>query len=154
MIEDPLAALRPLHAPPPVSWWPPAPGWWLAAMLATAVIYWLYRHRQRMAPRRAALQELKLLEKNKDTMDQPAAVLNQLLKRYALVCWPAEDVASLSGQAWLEFLDAHGGDGQFLHGGGQQLITAPYQQQPGDMNELTALTELVRQWIKANTPNR
>ena len=28
---DPLAGLRPLHRPLPVSWWPPAPGWWLLA---------------------------------------------------------------------------------------------------------------------------
>jgi len=152
MMEDPLAALRPLHAPPPVGWWPPAPGWWLIVVLFAAVIYWLYRYWQRMAPKRVALQELKRLEKNQDTVDQPVAVLNQLLKRYALVCWPAEEVASLSGRAWLEFLDTHGGDGKFSQEGGQQLITAPYQQQSTEMNELTMLTELVRRWIKANTP--
>ncbi|MCB1936772.1 MAG: DUF4381 domain-containing protein, partial [Nitrosomonas sp.] len=75
MMEDPLAALRPLHAPPPVGWWPPAPGWWLAAVLVAAVIYWIYRYRKRMAPKRAALQELEWLEKNKDAMGQPVAVL-------------------------------------------------------------------------------
>lgn len=153
MMEDPLAALRPLHAPPPVGWWPPAPGWWLAAVLVAAVIYWIYRYRKRMAPKRAALQELEWLEKNKDAMGQPVAVLNQLLKRYALVCWPAKDVASLSGQAWLEFLDAHGGDGKFSQGTGQSLLSTPYQQQI-TMNDIHELAALARQWIKANTPQK
>ncbi|HCI2640386.1 DUF4381 domain-containing protein, partial [Pseudomonas aeruginosa] len=26
---NPLDRLEPLIAPPPVGWWPPAPGWWL-----------------------------------------------------------------------------------------------------------------------------
>ncbi|MDP7406676.1 MAG: DUF4381 domain-containing protein, partial [SAR324 cluster bacterium] len=29
MNQDPLAALRDVHLPPAVSWWPPAPGWWI-----------------------------------------------------------------------------------------------------------------------------
>lgn len=150
MIEaDPLAALRPLHSPPPVGWWPPAPGWWLAAILIATVICLIYRYRRRMAPKHAALKELRLLDKNRDAVDQPVAALNQLLKRYALACWPAEKVAALSGQAWLDFLDAHGGNGQFSHGPGRLLQSGPYQKQHADLNQLTALA---RQWIRANTP--
>lgn len=149
MDADPLAALRPLHAPPPVGWWPPAPGWWLALIIATTTIYLIYRYYKRMAPKYTALKELELLNTNRNTIDQPVAVLNQLLKRYALACWPAETVAVLSGQAWLDFLDAHGGNGQFSHGPGRALQFAPYQKQSADLDQLIALA---RRWISANTP--
>jgi len=149
MDTDPLAALRPLHVPPPVGWWPPAPGWWLALIIAATTIYLIYRYYKRMAPKHAALKELELLNTNRNTIDQPVAVLNQLLKRYALACWPAETVAVLSGQAWLDFLDAHGGNGQFSHGPGRALQFAPYQKQPADPDQLIALA---RRWISVNTP--
>ena len=35
-------ALRDIHLPAPVGWWPPAPGWWLLAGLMLAVIIWLF----------------------------------------------------------------------------------------------------------------
>jgi uncharacterized protein DUF4381 len=147
MTEDPLAALRPLHAPAPISWWPPALGWWLLLFAILALLIVIYRYWRRMAPQRAALRGLKILHKNPD--DHPVATLNQLLKRYALVCWPATTVASLSGKAWLEFLDANGGNGKFCSGPGRILLTDPYQKQSADLHELTALA---RQWIKSNKP--
>ncbi|MBS1202779.1 MAG: hypothetical protein H6R22_1288, partial [Chromatiaceae bacterium] len=64
---DPLAGLRDWHLPDPVSWWPPAPGWWLVAGLALAACaltlhWWLRRRRRRHgAPARAALGELERL---------------------------------------------------------------------------------------------
>ena len=33
MKQDPLAALRDIHMPEAVAWWPPAPGWWLLLAL-------------------------------------------------------------------------------------------------------------------------
>ena len=107
-MDDPLAALRPLHTPPPISWWPPAPGWWLVLLATVALAIIIYRYWRRMAPQRAALHELNLLNKNKIVSTHPVATLNQLLKRYALVCWPNSTIAPLSGKNWLKFLDANG----------------------------------------------
>ncbi len=149
MMDDPLATLRPLHAPAPISWWPPALGWWLVLFTIIALLIVIYRYWRRMAPQRAALRELELLNKTPD--DHPVATLNQLLKRYAMVCWPTNTVASLSGKAWLEFLDANGGNGEFTSGSGHILLTDPYQNQSADFNELTALA---RRWIKSNRPGK
>ncbi|PTN11509.1 DUF4381 domain-containing protein [Nitrosomonas aestuarii] len=154
MIEDPLAALRPLHEPPPVSWWPPAPGWWIALLLVVAAAIMIFRYGRRMAPRRAALHELKLLKKNMDKTDHPVATLNQLLKRYALVCWPAATVASLTGEDWLFFLDASGGNGKFSKGAGRLLLSHPYQKQHTDSDEIMQLITLTQRWIKTNTPQK
>lgn len=33
-----LAQLRDIHPPLAVSWWPPAPGWWLLALIAVALV--------------------------------------------------------------------------------------------------------------------
>ncbi|MDH5552114.1 MAG: DUF4381 domain-containing protein [Nitrosomonas sp.] len=150
-MPDPLDALRPLHAPASVSWWPPAIGWWILAAVIIALLVLLYRHRRRMAPQRAALRELKLLEKQIKSEPQLVATLNALLKRYALVCWPSSTVASLTGKQWLEFLDAHGGNGQFSQGCGRLLATSPYRGEPLPLDELLSLA---RRWIKKNRPKK
>jgi Tfp pilus assembly protein PilO len=109
---DPLAELKDIHLPPPVSAWPPAPGWWLlAALLVIALVagvaLWL-RHRRRTAYRRAALRGLDQLRSEWRQQHDDAHTLhaiNQLLKRTALAAYARADVAALSGDAWLDFLD-------------------------------------------------
>ncbi|SER07059.1 protein of unknown function [Nitrosomonas sp. Nm51] len=151
MMEDPLAALRPLHVPPPVSWWPPAPGWWIVVLLIAVCIILIYRYRKQRAAQRAALNELKWLANNQNSVDQPVARLNQLLKRYALTCWPAKKVAALTGQSWLDFLDTSGGKGRFSSGPGRLLLAGPYREAGTDLDELI---DLARQWIKTNMPKK
>lgn len=154
MMKDPLAALRPLHAPEPVSWWPPAPGWWIVFVLAVVVIVLIYNYRKRLASQRAALHELNQLKKNMDNIAHPVAIINQLLKRYALTCWPMTEVASLTGESWLAFLDANGGNGKFSGGPGQLLLTDSYKNERADADQLTELIALANHWIKINTPQK
>ena len=147
--SDPLVALKPLHDPAPISWWPPAPGWWLALLLVITVgflLYWLWK---KGAPQRAALNELKVLEINQQTPAMKAAELNKLLKRYALVSLPGAGAEALSGEAWLAFLDQHGGKAKFSNKTGQALLTLPYGDDLAFPDELFVMA---RQWIKANRP--
>lgn len=143
---DPLEGLRPLHMPPPVSWWPPAPGWWLLALLVPALVVglvWLYR---RGAPRRAALARLRGIEKAGLGPVETVAAIGVLLKAYALGRFPAAEVAALSGSAWLRFLDEHGGGGRFCDGPGRVLLDGPYRREVEA--DLGALFGLARYWIK------
>ncbi len=100
--------LRDLHLPEAIGWWPLAPGWWLLMGLAAVGLGLLLRHylrrRARGAARRHALQQLKDLtaeyEQHRDAVRFSAA-LSELLRRTMLAYAPREDVAGLTGDAWL-----------------------------------------------------
>lgn len=149
---DPLAALRPLHPPAPVGWWPPAPGWWVLAALLVAALGLTWWHRRRSALRRAALTELRRLELSQLDDTRLSAGVNQLLRRVALACFPREQVAPLSGEAWLRFLDGRARVRGFCSGPGRVLATGPFA--PACTLDRTALLRLARQWIRANCRGR
>lgn len=149
---DPLAGLRPLQTPPPVSWWPPAPGWWLLATIALLALALLVLHYRRTRMRRAALRELAALAASGLGGSELSAQLAALLKRYALCCYPAGEVASLTGERWLQFLDAHGGKGAFSTGCGRALGDGLFR--PGAEPDAAALVGLARRWIKGNRRRR
>jgi hypothetical protein len=143
---DPLSALRPLHAPPPVSWWPPAPGWWILAGAVCLLIWWLVLRYLKDRLKRVALRELETAENNSALNDREfAAAISNILKRYALQRFPREKVASLSGKAWLEFLDATSPQKGFASGPGRALSRI---YSPECKVDRKALVQLARQWIK------
>jgi hypothetical protein len=115
----------------------------------------LHRRRRCRAAARAAeaeLARLRALGNTADGADESLRGLSRLLRRYALVVYPREQVAGLSGADWLNFLDAHGGDGGFAAGPGRVLAQAPYQPpcQPPAQTELGSLFDLVGDWIRRN----
>jgi hypothetical protein len=111
-----LSNLRDLALPPEVPLWPPAPGWWIvaAAGLAAVVILSaaaLARYRAN-AYRREALRQL-------DAVDSEG--ISTVLKRTALAAWPREQVATLTGSAWLAFLDRTARTTAFTSGAGRHI---------------------------------
>lgn len=163
MTPDPLAGLRDWHLPEPVSWWPPAPGWWLLAGLfligLVIGIRLIWRRRRRTAARRLALRELALLRASLaadgDTRRFDAG-LSRLLRRLALALYPRESVAGLCGAAWLEFLDVTGGQGGFSRGVGRRLSEGVFRADDGpvDPEETEQLVRLAAVWIRANGGRR
>jgi len=150
--QDPLAALRPLHPPMPVDWWPPAPGWWVLGVLLLVSLGWAIWRYQRSALRRAALTELRRLEQDEPDDKRLSAGVNQLLRRVALACFPRKQVAGLSGEAWLRFLEAQARVKGFIGGPGRVLATAPYA--AAATLDRGALIDLTRRWIHATCKGR
>jgi hypothetical protein len=154
-----LERLRGYHLPEPVSWWPPAPGWWALAFLVLALlvaaVHWMAsRHRRRAAARaaRAELDALCAAYGRDGDAGAFARALSRLLRRFALARFPRRRVAGLSGEEWLAFLDAHGGGGRFREGAGRVLAQAPYRplSDPGRDLPVDELSALARDWIRRN----
>jgi hypothetical protein len=122
-------------------------------LLGILFLIWWWR---RLAPQRAALHELANLQVEAGDPVHQAATVNRLLKRYALICWPGREIAALTGEPWLAFLDRHGGKGAFAQGPGRLLMVRPYcpprQTVAASQDQASALVSLARRWIKANRP--
>lgn len=110
--QDPLAALQPLRLPEAIGAWPPAPGWWLLAalgMVTLCTLAWLFlqRHRRNRYRRlaQAQLRHIAAQYQAQDDLGATLAALNTLLKSVSLRVYPPREVASLSGEAWVDFLN-------------------------------------------------
>ncbi|MBP2312643.1 DUF4381 domain-containing protein [Azospirillum soli] len=159
MTDDPasLSNLRDLALPPPVPWWPPAPGWWiLAAGLVLAglllAVRAVARHRAN-AYRREALRALDALER--DIGEADTAVLAErmatLLKRAALAAYPRSEIAGLNGPSWLAFLDHTAGTDAFSKGPARHLPDLAYGTVPGGETEaLRGIAAAARLWLRTH----
>jgi len=156
---DALAALRDIHLPAPVPFWPPAPGWWVVAALALlaglGLALWLRARRR--SPRRAARQELDALARTFAEGRDVASLaqdLSALLRRVALARFPREEVAALHGARWLEFLE-RSGRGGFPRDVAEALEAALYRRAQPDASEARGREQAerwlgaVRRWIGA-----
>ena len=124
-------------------------GVWL---VSEAVLRWWHNRY-----RSAALQELAKLDESKAAADPIRYVgsLNAILKRTALVAWPREQVAALSGESWIAFLTESGGAG---NPGRDQAIAwtnivwEPARLRQLNQSDLDQLGDLVRAWIRHHDP--
>ncbi|QUM81554.1 DUF4381 domain-containing protein [Moritella sp. 5] len=102
---DPLAQLKDIHLPAPVSTWPLSLYWWLAIIAVLLIIglaiYGVLRYIEKTKLTRLALAELTKLQQQGCEVND----LHHLLKRIVLASFPRETTASLHGEAWLSFLD-------------------------------------------------
>ncbi len=152
MNPSPLANLdlRDIHAAMTPDFWPPAPGWWLltalVAMLLAAAGWQLLKLWRRRQLQARILAELSALDSHSPA--EIAVGISTLLRRVALMGYARSEVAPLSGDAWLRFLDSTGGDGAFSNGVGNVLATAPYAAHDVTNVNANALLALAREWIK------
>jgi Domain of unknown function (DUF4381) len=114
-------------------------------LIVIGFAYTIYARRRRNHWRNDALTELARL---RDTA--PERVLQDisvLLRRIAISRYPRHDVAALTGESWLAFLDRTFDDGtSFQSGIGRVLLSGPYV---NDAHvDSTSLFSLCERWIK------
>ena len=149
---DILSQLRDIHGAPDVPWWPPAPGWWVLAILLAYVLFLLTRHfRQRYRAHKRKLQLINFIERVEtavDPLSEPQEFLsrlNRIFKIVALRAFPENHCALMQGREWTEFLQIKLGEqasGEEL----SALATGPYQPQPSFSAD--ALSGLAKKWVK------
>jgi hypothetical protein len=158
-MDETQLPLRDLHLPDPVGWWPLAPGWWFVLLLiATALGYLTWSAYQRWrhnAPRRFALRELAHYEAEFLKHRNPVTLgkqLSELLRRGMLAYAPRGEVAGLTGETWLQWLDSGMPLPYFHTQGGKSLLELPYRDPAGDFSDIDidALLSAVR--LRLNTP--
>lgn len=148
---DPLAALRDIHAPDPPGFWPPAPGWivagCLAAAVAVAVAIIAVRWWRAGRARREALASLRSLRARHQAGApgvEIAMELSTLMRRVALARGPREEVAGLTGERWIAWLESS------LPGIGAAartaLLDAPYAR--GHSFDVPRALAACEQWIR------
>ncbi len=146
-----LAQLRDIHLPDAIGWWPLAPGWYLLAITVLLILvvslFFSVRRYINGRSRRHALHLLATYQQQyQEEMNHSltAARVSELLKRVALVYFPRAEVASLTGEAWLHFLNstARGVDFNDVR---QELLEAPYESTFS--RDLGSLFNIARRWI-------
>ena len=132
--------LRDLHLPDAIATWPPAPGWWFVIAVVLCVLAYLLRlwlrTRARGAARRYAMRQLNALlaayEQHRDLV-RFGAEASALLRRTMLAYAPREDLAGLTGDTWLAWLDRDLAQPVFVTGAGRALLDLPYRKPHSDL---------------------
>ena len=160
-MDENALPLRDLHLPDAIGWWPLAAGWWVVLAFAVAVLAYftwrMYKRWQFHAPRRYALRELARLEAEYLEHRNPVVLgkqLSELLRRGMLAYAPREDVAGLTGEAWLAWLDEGMPLPYFHTEGGKSLLNLPYRDPEGEFSDIdiSALVSAVRMRLGAPLP--
>ncbi len=104
-----LDALRDIHLPEAVSWWPLAIGYWLLlALMLVALLWWFKRYRL-YTIRRAAQKELDRVVARFGGDNNSHALARQVnvwLRRAVLSLEPRHEVASLTGSEWINHVQS------------------------------------------------
>ena len=161
-MNQPALELRDIHLPEPISWWPLAPGWWMlaAGILLLIIIAFIARkiYQGRQIKRDIAAELESIKQRYADTQNdvELARSLSILLRRVSITCHPGHDVAGMTGERWLHWLDqVQGNDkangARFESDTGRQLLSAPYLPDDAKVDfDALAMIKLCESWLLAS----
>jgi hypothetical protein len=164
---QPIALLRDIHDIDPLSWWPPAPGWWLLALFLVLVALAAWRWHERLSLRlpipgitlgtwrwdaAAALRDLQRRARVTGDLKAILGELSELLRRIAMARRGRDACAGLTGTDWLDWLTEHDPRGFPWRERGHLLVAGPYApastlEKPARADVL-ALIEAAVTWVE------
>ncbi|GMR01665.1 MAG: DUF4381 domain-containing protein [Gammaproteobacteria bacterium] len=153
--------LRDIHLPEPISWWPLAPGWWILVACIIFVILTLfiarkiYQARQLKRDITAELEQIKQQFKKTQNKSQLARSLSVLLRRANITYNPTSNIAGLTGDDWLTWLDdtnkSSTADTRFQSDTGKILLSAPYLPENAALDfNARELIHLCESWLQTS----
>jgi hypothetical protein len=153
-----LEQLRDLQLPAEPLWWPPAPGWWLLAVLTIAGLLVLARRISAAIGRRRPIREARTLYHKlhsdylSGTIDDRSYLheSNELLKRLFIHGLHDHSARKANDEDWLRILDQRSNSTAFSDGPGRQLSNQRFREEP-DSDPLS-LYPLLSQLLKEVRP--
>jgi len=151
-MQPPALPLRDIHLPDAISWWPPAMGWWLLLILLPLVvvaIWWSYKKFTRVTAIKRAQKILTLIQHDQQSDDlQKLQQLSTWLRRVAITQTDRQQSASLTGTAWLKYLDNSIDGSPFSQGIGHIFADAQFRRSAPEDIDISALIILCGSWLK------
>jgi len=151
-MNEALQNLADIHLPKAVSNLPVAPGWIIIYVLFMALIGFSYLSYKYFKKRRAVnlalkkLKELELLNEENYKNINVLAEISTILRRTALYYFKREDVASITGNSWIDFLNNKADKLIFTGKNANLLVQGPYRNfREQDLNSLFAA---VYEWLR------
>jgi len=149
---NPLAELKDVHLPAPVSIFPLATGWYIVIaiifILIAVLTWWQLRRHKKKQQQQEIFSLLKQIEANAVTTSDEKTIeeCSILLKRVAVAKFPEQKPQLLFGKNWLQFLDKTGKTTEFTTGSGHYLGEIYQKQQLEDKEAFFALIE---KWLRS-----
>jgi hypothetical protein len=150
MNQDPLAQLRDIHLPDPISIWPLAVGWWILLtiimLLTTTIVWGIKRHlanKKRQLMIDYELDKVFADYKLQGDFQAYLQALSELLKRAAISLRKDKHVAAYSGKEWQQYIIQYTSPNQkdLCHYFGDNL----YQRKGS--GDVPALQKFAKDWI-------
>lgn len=149
---NPLAELKDVHLPAPVSIFPLATGWYIVIaiifILVAVLTWWRLRRHKKKQQQQEIFNLLKQIKANAVTTSDEKTIeeCSILLKRVAVAKFPEQKPQLLFGKNWLQFLDKTGKTSEFTTGYGHYLGEIYQKQQLEDKKAFFALIE---KWLRS-----
>ena len=154
-MQELLLQLKDIQTPLSPGWWPLAPGWWLTlAIVFLGIAIWqLLKQRRRLGHFQLASAQLQILAKTHDSNrdhQQLILGLSHWIRQVALLAYPHRQVAGLTGERWVSFLEQSLAEREFTEGPGYVFAGGVYA---ADIDvDAEQLLDLCRCWLNSIKP--